>query len=194
MSEHPHPNQLHPDYVVKGYMDLSRRNQTPQNLAGKGSVVTAQVRSKSDERQRELFQQQQQQQLQQQQQQQQQLQQQQELLLQKQQELLLQKQQAIERRVGHALNPVFLPKYFSPTTQEDPRALAASDLSTFMERSARAQTPEVLSQRGATTKQQPQQPRGGGRYTKKKSKKSKRKSKKNKMQKKKNRRSRGLVK
>jgi hypothetical protein len=191
MSEH-HPNQMDPYNVAKRFMNLSRQNQTPQNLAGdRGSVVTAQERKESTLRQQQLYQQQQQQQqqlLEQQQQQQQQLIQQQQ---QQQQQQQLEKEQAIAGRVQHALNPTVVSPGWLPTTQDDPRATAWNARSAFMEMSRAAQTPRALSERGPTNK-------GGGRYnTKKKSKKSKqskRKSNKHKMQKKKTRRNRRLVK
>ena len=183
------PNQMHPLNITRSFMETSNQNQTRENLAGRGPVVTAQVRNASTLRQQELFQQQQQQQqqlLEQQQQQQQQLIQQQQRLL---EEERLEKERKIEKRVQDALNPLFLRPDFVPTTQGDPRAKAWDDRLAFMEMSKAAQ-------RGPTTKQQPQPRReGGGRYnTKKKSKQSKRKSIKHKMQKKKTRRNRRLVK
>jgi type II secretory pathway pseudopilin PulG len=186
-----HPNQMHPRNIAERFMESSLKNQTPQNLAGRGPVVTAQERNASTLRQQGLFQQQQQQQQQQQEQQQQQQQQQEQQQQKQQQQKQLEKEREIQRRVDHALNPTVVSPGWLPTTQDDPRAKAWDDRLTFMEMSKAAQTPDVLSKRGPTTK-------GGGRYnTKKKSKQSKqskRKSIKHKMQKKKTRRSRRLVK
>ena len=194
-------NQEHQVNVADRFMgkvwETSRGNQTGDNLSGKGILKqTSKARRESKKflKQQQLEEQRRQQILQQQQLEEQQRQQQ--LLQQQQQQQQQQQHREIERRVDHASTPLFLDKKFYATTQDDPRALAAADLWTFMDRSATAQTPEALSQRGAITKQQPRR-EGGGRYTKKKSKKSKkskRKSNKHKMQKKKTRRSRRLVK
>lgn len=101
----------------------------------------------------------------------------------------------IEANVYNAMNPVRLSDQVHGN-QLHPENLAIADRDRFLEMSRRAQTPEILSRRGPTSKQpqpQPQQRRGGGRYnTKKKSKRNlkrhTRKSNKNKMQKKKSRR------